>query len=299
MSFYTRTMGWTRQTRRRSIVACIAATATVTITLGLCWPLLAIVLERQGVSPWLNGLSASAQMVAVLAVGMAACMCLLPVFPNVWAWFPIRFALGLGTELVFIAGDIWINQLAEERTRGRLIGVYGMFLHGGFALGPLAIIALGSDDWTALYLAIAVVLSGLGPLLAVRGSAPAAEGKPRARLPHYVRVATALMAAALMFGLIESATEALLPVYGLKKGLSEESAAFLLTLFVLGAVLGQLPAGWLADHIEHRRMLIAGSLTTLVALAALPLSRHAGDGSEPGQLLHRGHDDDGTPLPGR
>jgi MFS family permease len=197
------------------------------------------------------------------------------VFPNVWAWFPIRFALGLGTELVFIAGDIWINQLAEERTRGRLIGVYGMFLHGGFALGPLAIIALGSDDWTVLYLAVAVVLSGLGPLVAARGSAPAAEGKPRARLPHYVRVATALMAAALMFGLIESATEALLPVYGLKKGLDEESAAFLLTLFALGAVLGQLPAGWLADHIEHRRMLIGGSLTTLVALAALPLTIEA------------------------
>lgn len=286
-------MGWIQQTRRRSIVACIAATATVTITLGLCWPLLAIVLERQGVSPWLNGLSASAQMVAVLAVmpvapaligalgvvrviaigiiGMATCMCLLPVFPNVWAWFPIRFALGLGTELVFISGDIWINQLAEERTRGRLIGVYGMFLHGGFALGPLAIIALGSDDWTALYVAIAVVLSGLAPLVAVRGSAPAAAGKPRARLPHYVRVATALMAAGLMFGLIESATEALLPVYGLKKGLDAESAAFLLTLFVLGAVLGQIPSGWLADHVEPRRLLFAGSLTTLVALAALPM----------------------------
>jgi len=73
-------------------------------------------------------------VIAIGIIGMAACMCLLPVFPNVWAWFPIRFALGLGTELVFIAGDIWINQLAEERTRGRLIGVYGMFLHGGFAL---------------------------------------------------------------------------------------------------------------------------------------------------------------------
>jgi MFS family permease len=287
-------MSSTERARRRGIVACIAATMSMSITLGLCWPLLAIVLERQGVPPWLNGLSASAQMTAVLVVmplaprligalgvvrmiaigitGMAVCLALLPVFPNVWAWFPIRLALGLGTELVFIAGDIWINQLAEDRTRGRLIGVYGMFLHGGFALGPLAIIALGSDDWTALYLAVAVVLSGLGPLVAARGSAPAVEGKPRARLPHYVRVATALMAAALMFGLIESATEALLPVYGLKKGLDEESVAFLLTLFVLGAVLGQLPAGWLADHIEHRRMLIAGSLTTLVALAALPLT---------------------------
>jgi hypothetical protein len=103
-----------------------------------------------------------------------------------------------------------------------------MCLHGGFAVGPLAIIALGSDDWTALYVAIAVVLSSLGPLAAARGAAPAIEGRPRARLQHYVRVATALMVAGFMFGLIESATEALLPVYGLRKGLDVESAAFLL-----------------------------------------------------------------------
>jgi MFS family permease len=287
-------MSSTERIRRRGIVACIAATMSMSITLGLCWPLLAIVLERQGVPPWLNGLSASAQMTAVLVVmplaprligalgvvrmiaigitGMAVCLALLPVFPNVWAWFPIRLALGLGTELVFIAGDIWINQLAEERTRGRLIGVYGMFLHGGFAVGPLAIIALGSDDWTVLYVAIAVVLSGLVPLAVVRGFAPTIEGKPRARLRHYVRVATTLMVAGLMFGLLESATESLLPVYGMRKGLDAESAAFLITLFVLGAVLGQLPSGWLADHVDHRRLLIAGSLTTLVALAAVPVA---------------------------
>jgi MFS family permease len=287
-------MSSTESTRRRGVVACIAATMSMSVTLGLCWPFLAIVLERQGVPPWLNGLSASAQMLAVLVVmpvapkligalgvvrviaigiiGMAVGLALLPVFPNVWAWFPIRLALGLGTELVFIAGDIWINQLADERTRGRLIGVYGMFLHGGFAVGPLAIIALGSDDWTVLYLGIAVVLSGLGPLAAVRGLAPTIEGKPRARLGHYVRVATTLMVAGLMFGLIESATESLLPVYVMKKGLDGESAAFLLTLFILGAVLGQLPAGWLADHVDHRRLLVAGSLTTLVALATVPVA---------------------------
>jgi MFS family permease len=287
-------MSSTESTRRRGVVACIAATMSMSVTLGLCWPFLAIVLERQGVPPWLNGLSASAQMLAVLVVmpvapkligalgvvrviaigiiGMAVGLALLPVFPNVWAWFPIRLALGLGTELVFIAGDIWINQLADERTRGRLIGVYGMFLHGGFAVGPLAIIALGSDDWTVLYLGIAVVLSGLGPLAAVRGLAPTIEGKPRARLGHYVRVATTVMVAGLMFGLIESATESLLPVYVMKKGLDGESAALLLTLFVLGAVLGQLPSGWLADHVDHRRLLVAGSLTTLVALATVPVA---------------------------
>jgi MFS family permease len=202
---------------------------------------------------------------------MAVCLALLPLFPSVWAWFPIRFGLGLCEELVFITGDIWINQLAEERTRGRLIGIYGAFLHGGFAVGPLTIIALGTGDWTALYLGIAVVLLGLVPLAAARGAAPATEGKPRARLRHYLRVATTLMVAGLMFGLIASATESLLPVYALGKGLDEESAALLLTLFVCGSVLGQLPVGWLADHVEHRRLLFAGSLITLLALATLPL----------------------------
>ena len=56
------------RTRRWSIFACIVSTMTVSITLGLSWPLLAIVLDRQGVPPWLNGLSASAQTIAVIAV---------------------------------------------------------------------------------------------------------------------------------------------------------------------------------------------------------------------------------------
>jgi MFS family permease len=283
----------TERTRRWGIVACIAAVMTMTITLGLSWPLLAIVLERQGVSPWLNGLNASAQTAAVLAVmpvapaligrlglirvialgiaGTAVCLALLPVFPSVWAWFPIRFGLGLCEELVFIGGDIWINQLAEERTRGRLIGIYGAFLNGGFAVGPLTIIALGTEDWTALYVGIAVVLVGLALVVVARGAEPASEGKPRARLGHYMRVATTLMVAGLMFGLIGSSTESLLPVYALGKGLDEDAAAFLLTLLVLGSVLGQLPVGWLADRVEHRRLFFAGALTNLVALALLPM----------------------------
>ena len=61
----------------------------------------------------------------------------------------------------------------------------------------------------------------------------------------------------------------------MRKGLDEESAAFLITLFVFGAVLGQLPSGWLADHVDHRRLLIGGSLTTLAALAAVPVAIQA------------------------
>jgi hypothetical protein len=43
----------------------------VTVTMGLTLPLLALVLERQGVAPWLNGVSAATQMLAVMVLAVA------------------------------------------------------------------------------------------------------------------------------------------------------------------------------------------------------------------------------------
>ena len=280
--------------RRRlaGIVACIAATSTMTITLGLTWPLLAIVLERQGVPGWLNGLSASSQMLAILAiaplgprligrfgtlrvmvfgiVGMIAGLLLLPAFPNVWAWFPIRFLIGLSAELIFVGGDIWINQIARDETRGRLIGVYGTFLHAGFAVGPATIAVLGSDNWLALYLAVAVVTSGLIPLFLIRGAAPPVEGRPRSRMMYFLRIAPMLMVAAFMFGLIDSTVLALLPVYGMQKGLDAETASLLLTMFVMGGVVGQIPIGILADKMDRVTLLAWTILIAMLSIAALP-----------------------------
>lgn len=274
------------------IVACISATSTMTITLGLTWPLLAIVLERQGVPGWLNGLSASSQMLAILAIaplgprligrfgtvrvmvlgiaGMVTGLLLLPVYPNVWAWFPIRFIIGLSAELIFVGGDIWINQIARDETRGKLIGVYGTFLHAGFAVGPATIVIVGSDSWTALYLGVAAVTCGLVPLAWGRSLAPAVEGKPRSRILYFFRIAPTLMVAALMFGLIDSTVLALLPVFGVQKGLNAETASMLLTMFVLGGVVGQIPIGMLADKMDRGRLLAWATLIAMFSIGALP-----------------------------
>ena len=260
--------------------------------MGLTWPLLAIMLERQGVPAWLNGLSASSQMLAILAIAplgprligwlgtvrvmvlgivvMVAALLLLPVFPNVWAWFPIRFLLGLAAELVFTGGDIWINQLARDSTRGRLIGVYGTFLHAGFGVGPAIIAIVGSDNWTALYLSVVVVACGILPLALSKGAAPPVEGKLRARMFHFLHIAPTLMIAALVFGLIDSIVLALLPVYGVQKGLNAEESALLLTMFVFGSVSGQIPIGWLADHMSKRALLAWCVLVAMLSIGALP-----------------------------
>ena len=80
------------------------------------------------------------------------------------------------------------------------------------------------------------------------------------------------MVAGLMYGLIGSSSESLLVVYGIKKGLGEEVATLLITALVVGSLLIQLPAGWLADHVEGRKILTGGAALTLLSFVALPFS---------------------------
>jgi MFS family permease len=278
--------------RKRGLIACIAATVTVTATMGLTLPLLGIWLERQGVPVWLNGLSAAVQMMAILflvpfapamikrfgvvrvitlgIIGMVASLAMIPVFPNVWIWFPLRFVLGFCTEMVFTAGDVWLNQLAEDKKRGMTLALAGVFQHAGFAIGPLLIGFLGADDWTVLYIGIATVSFGLLPLSLGRHAVVPTEGEHRARIFYFIKVAPILMVAALMFGLIDESVLALLIVYGLRKGLDELAAGVLLTSFLVGSVLGQFPLGWLSDRIERTKVIAGCVAVTLLMLIALP-----------------------------
>lgn len=282
----------TEKERLRGIVACIASTIAVTVTMGLTLPYLALVLEHQGVDPWLNGLSAAVQMVAVMFLaflgprlmarfgtkrviagglaGVAVSLALLPIFPNVWLWFPIRFLLGLSSELVWTAGDVWINQLAPEEKRGRIIGITGFFQHGGFAVGPLLLGVLGTDTWWPLYIGTAIVLFGLAPLLIAGPAIKTRLGESKARILHFLKIAPGLMIAGLMFGLIDSATLSLLPVYGLRKELGADMAESMLAIFVIGAMLAQIPMGWLTDHFPARLLMMVGATLTLIMLLAMP-----------------------------
>jgi len=60
-----------------------------------------------------------------------------------------------------------------------------------------------------------------------------------------------------------------LPLYGMDVGLSEERALYLLMMFGIGGIVGQIPIGWLADRLD--RMLLATVCTFLVVVTSLAM----------------------------
>jgi MFS family permease len=154
---------------RRSLAAAISCAAVAGVASGMTWPVLAIILDRQGNDGTLIALSSASQSVAVFVVlplapkllarwgfvrttavgivGAVAMLLSLPLVPNIWAWVPIRFLLGAGTVLFYTACEIWVNRLAAEESRGRTIGIFGFLWSGGFAAGPLIAAWTGSEGW--------------------------------------------------------------------------------------------------------------------------------------------------------
>jgi MFS family permease len=279
--------------QRRNLAAAIICTSTVGTTMGLTWPLLALILDHQGIDSALIGLSAASQSLAVLVVsplapslinryGMVhtigwciavilAALLLLPTLENVEAWFPIRFALGAGVAILQIASQTWVNQIAPDHIRGKIIGLFGLLWAGGFAAGPLAIRFTGIEGWPPFVIALCLTAVAALPLLFASETMSAERSYfPKSGLLTVFCVGGAAIAASAVLGILDSANDSFLPLYGLKNGLSRESAVTMLTVLLVGVLSIQLPIGWAADRMSRRGLLAAATVVALLTCLILP-----------------------------
>lgn len=279
--------------RRRSLIAVSASLSVASLIYGFTVPLLSLILDRQGVDGTWIGLNTATQSLAVFAAAplgprlmrtpgpawlmlwaIAASilvLLLLPAFPNLYAWFPLRFVLGLAWSFLWIAGEAWVNQVAQERTRGRVVAVFGMAVTGGFALGPLILVAAGSEGWTPFLYSAAIMVVAAMPLFVMLRRATSLEGRPSASLPRYLLLAPVAMLMHACFASADGILLTFLPLYGVSLGLGESRSLILITLMAAGGIALQLPVGWLADHMN--RMLLTAIIVVCIAAgaASMPL----------------------------
>ncbi len=79
-----------------------------------------------------------------------------------------RLFLGAGEGAVYTAGSAWIVDLTPPERRGRIIGLYGLAIWGGLALGPpLGELILQATSFDAVW-ACAALAPLLGALIATR-----------------------------------------------------------------------------------------------------------------------------------
>jgi MFS family permease len=278
--------------RKRSLAAVIASMVIVNLVYGLTLPLLSIVLDAQGISKTVIGLSIVAQASAgvllaplmprlILRVGAARMMqwstllaagtlIALGLWQDVYIWFPMRFLLGAAGSMLWSASEIVINELADEDWRGRIIGVYGSAGAAGFAVGPLILIMTGTDGLLPFVVTAAFVIAAGLPLFWLRNEADADGHDSQPNLRRIFRLVPHIMLLNLTYAAAVEAYIAFFPLFGLHIGLDEARSLSLLTTFALGGVVLQLPLGWLADRMHRRRLLLICLVVTMIGFLVLP-----------------------------
>ncbi|MFA6155687.1 MFS transporter [Mesorhizobium sp.] len=272
-----------------------AALAMFGAAQGLSSPLFTLLMQKQGLSPALIGLSAammpfglilSASFVPAavrlvgartLAVGcsLIGALCFLGIgYLQDWVgWFLIRFVLGIVINPLYVLGEVWALSLAPPSRRGRVMGVFNTVLGAGYATGPFALTLIGTSGWAPFAVGVIGFLLCALILRAVSSDLAGFEddGQSGGGLLGFARMAPALLLAVLVSAAVQQSTYALLPVFGGGYGLAEAVLAALVMALSLGNILLQIPLGLLAERFGGRAMIIVCALATTACALLLPL----------------------------
>ncbi|WP_099157611.1 MFS transporter [Virgibacillus ndiopensis] len=259
---------------------------------GMLLPLLAIILENNGVSSSVNGLHATGLYIGVLiaspfmekpmhkfgfkpiiVVGgllVFISMALFPFWEALWFWFILRVTIGIGDHMLHFGTQTWITTTSEKASRGKNIALYGLFFGIGFTLGPLMTRLLSVNEAFPFLVSAVFSMIVWSGMFFVRNKWPEEVNTQSAtsslgRFIQTGKIAWVALLPPFGYGFLEATLHGIFPIYGLRIGHDVDILALIIPCFAFGSILSQLPLGILSDRIGRRKILLyvltAGSIS--------------------------------------
>ncbi|MDX8515337.1 MFS transporter [Mesorhizobium captivum] len=277
-----------------AITGVIATVSVFAIAQGLSYPLLSFILQRQGVSPAVIGLSAAMTPVGFIlssplipglsrrfgagrtaltcAVLSALVLALIGWTQDVYLWFPLRFLIGVVTNPLYVLSEIWVIALAPPSRRGRVMGIYSTTISAGFAAGPLCLLAVGTEGWPPFLVGIlAFLFCGACLAVVVKRLPKVDQAGETVSVLGFMPLAWLLLSAVVVAAGFEQGILALLPVYGTHYGVSEARMSALLSMMIAGNIAMQVPLGLLAERLTARLVRFGCVSVTILGCVLLPV----------------------------
>jgi MFS family permease len=192
-------------------------------------------------------------------------------------WIVLRAFSGFCFAGAAMIVESWLNEVADNRSRGTIFSVYVTINMAASTIGQLAMSVTGTGGY------VPFIVGAIAFICAILPSAMTSTPQPRplksARLDVRLLYRTSPLAVIASFacGMANGSFGTLAPVYGYETGLD---AAGIALLFAVTAILGasaQIPAGRLSDRIDRRLVIVflsggaaaIGLLTVLASTAGL------------------------------
>ncbi|MBB3312844.1 MFS family permease [Rhizobium sp. BK196] len=188
------------------------------------------------------------------------------VIDPVW-WVILRAVTGFSTAGTSMIIESWLNERANNESRGAIFSLYiGITLLG--VVGGQLMIPLEDVRTPVLFMICGIFYCiAMLPTTLSTAASPQPLKAVKLDLPALYRNSPVSCLGILLVGIANGAYGTLGAVFGAGAGLSDTSIAVMMSATIFAGAIMQLPAGRLSDRIDRRYVLAA--MSAIAALAGL------------------------------
>jgi len=179
------------------------------------------------------------------------------VFVDPIVWTCARFLTGFSIIGIFIVVESWLNDRANNRTRGKVLSVYMFISLMGLALGTL-LLNFSSPEKYEPFILISLLLSiALIPILLSKRKPPKFKKITGIKIKELYKISPLGTVSMFCTGFIHSTIFTLGAVYAATMNFTIfEISLFIFLITVSGAIF-QWPIGYFSDRTDRRIIIIA------------------------------------------
>ncbi len=182
------------------------------------------------------------------------------IFVNPYVWAIGRFLTGFSMLSIFVVVESWLNDRANNRTRGKVLSIYMVITFTCLALGVLLLNFNNPKHYEPFILVSLLLSVALIPILLTKRKPPTFKKISSIKIKELYNTSPLGTISMLCTGFLHPAIFTMGAVYGALMNFSILEISLYLSLITISGALFQWPIGYLSDRYDRRLVIIITAL---------------------------------------
>lgn len=202
---------------------------------------------------------------AALASLLSASVLITGVYDSPIVWILMRSSTGFCFAGLYVVAESWLNGLATNTFRGRLLAVYNVVTIGAYGAGQLLV--FNFDARTLTGFAFAAVISSLAVIPVVmseQAATPNVDNHTHITMRELAKIVPTGAGTILLVGLAHGGMLGMAVIFATREGLSVGRVGILIAAINLGGMALTWPISSASDDLDRRIIGVLSSLAVIV-----------------------------------
>jgi MFS family permease len=202
---------------------------------------------------------------AALASLLSASVLITGVYDSPLVWIIMRSSTGFCFAGLYVVAESWLNGLASNTFRGRLLAMYNVVTIGAYGAGQLLV--FNFDARTLTGFAFAAVVSSLAVIPVVmseQAATPNVDNHTHITMRELAKIVPTGAGTILLVGLAHGGMLGMAVIYATREGLSVGRVGILIAAINLGGMALTWPISSASDDLDRRIIGVLSSLAVIV-----------------------------------